>query len=417
MMGIRVPELTGSFLLKVADRALFAALCACIGAVYILDMIFFGSLTAFGALTIVYVVIGAVLRTIAVTAGVFLQKFKPGDRLYEHRGTIRALWIFCVVACLLSALNFFAAGHADKASGVTTAQAVTSATTQTKAARIAAIEAEIDEIEAERDAAVASVTRQMMAIEDDGIPGISAADNQRLDTLRQQEADYREKARTDIAAARERQEKIRNEQDKAVVDGAAASTQASTWQVFVWLGDHTPIDQDAWSNGGLFYFAMLIEFIAAFGLGAYVALKPVYARIIGLAEIEEAAAANRLRAEIETARMKSEADVAMVELQHATARIAQQAELAAARIRADAMRRQIEKQAEDEARLLAGDSPAPAVPETPPAPPPPPPDLPLEDFDPSKLGASNGGAATQHGREVNGIDHRIPVGDWRAPAA
>ena len=414
-MGKRftVPELSGSRLLKLADRMTFAAFCACVFAVYILDMIFFGSLVELGPLTIVYVIIGAVLRTIAVAAGVFLQKFKPGDRLHEHRATIRALWIFCVVACLLSAINFFAAGHADKAAGASTAETIAATTSDTKAARIDAIETEIEDIRKDRDDAVASVARAMQAIEDDGVPGISAADNQRLAELREEEERYREKAREDIKAARDRQEAIRNERDAAIVDGAVAAKDAGTWQVFVWLSDHTPISVDTWSNGGLFFFAMLVELIAAFGLGAYVALKPVYARILAHIEIEEATSRSHHEAELASARLRSESEVAMLKVEQETQRIRHEAELTAARIRAEALRQQLQRQAEEEAAAIAGGTPEEVPAADPPVTDPPDPPAAAEDLDPSKVGPSAGGAAKDLYSQADKRDDRIPAGDWR----
>jgi hypothetical protein len=301
-------KITGTGLLKLADGGLFLSYVCAVIAVYILDFIFFGSLVAFGPLTFVFVLIGFVLRSGAVFAGIVLQKLKGHDEIKGDRAMIRALWIFCVVACLASAINFFAAGHAHKASESLMGGAVAETTVASKGERISAIQAEIDGAKAEMDESIAEVNRSIDAILDDGVPGISASDNQSLMSLRAEIKEYRD----DFKALRVEKEAaisaIRAEKETALVDEAVADNTDDTWQVFIWLGQNMPFgNSDGWSTWGLFYFAMLIEAIAAFGLGAYVAIHHYLQRIIAHHAIEEDVRSIHHEAELTSARIRAKA--------------------------------------------------------------------------------------------------------------
>lgn len=301
-------KITGTGLLKLADGGLFLSYVCAVIAVYILDFIFFGSLVEFGPLTFVFVLIGFVLRSGAVFAGIVLQKLKGHDEIKGDRAMIRALWIFCVVACLASAINFFAAGHAHKASEAIMGGAVAETTVASKGERIAAIQVEIDGAKAEMDESIAEVNKSIGAILDDGVPGVSASDNQSLMSLRAEIKGYRD----DFKALRVEKEKaisnIRAERETALVDEAVAENADDTWQVFIWLGDNMPFgNSDGWSTWGLFYFAMLIEAIAAFGLGAYVAIHHFLQRIIAHHAIEEDVRSIHHEAKLTSARIEAEA--------------------------------------------------------------------------------------------------------------
>lgn len=301
-------KITGTGLLKLADAGLFLSYVCAVIAVYILDFIFFGSLVEFGLLTFVFVLIGFVLRSGAVFAGIVLQKLRNHDEIKGDRAMIRALWIFCVVACLASAINFFAAGHAHKASEAIMGGAVAETTVASKGERIAAIQAQIDAAKTEMDESIAEVNKSIDAILDDGVPGVSSADNQSLMTLRAEIKEYRD----DFKALKEEKEQeisgIRAEKETALVDEAVADNTEDTWQVFVWLGENIKIaDSDGWSTWGLFYFAMLIEAIAAFGLGAYVAIHHYLQRIIAHHAIEEDVRSIHHEAELTSARIRAEA--------------------------------------------------------------------------------------------------------------
>lgn len=302
MMG----KITGTGLLKVADRGLFLSYVCAVVAVYILDFIFFGSLVAFGPLTFVFVLIGFVLRSGAVFAGIVLQTLRGHDEIKGDRAMIRALWIFCVVACLASAINFFAAGHADKAGGVLMGREVASAEVSTKDARIATITEQIALIRSDRDAAIAEARKSIDAIKDD-VAGMSAADNASVQKLQDDISKYQDQARADIKEKETLIEAISTEKADNQIEQVRTENTDDTWQVFVWLGDNMPFgNSDGWSTWGLFYFAMLIEAIAAFGLGAYVAIHHYLQRIIAHHSIEEDVRSIHHEAELTSARIRAE---------------------------------------------------------------------------------------------------------------
>jgi hypothetical protein len=387
--------ITGTILLKVADWGLFLSYVGAVIAVYILDIIFFGSLVPLGFLTGVFILIGVVLRTGAVTAGIVLQKLKPlGPRARVARGMIRALWAFCVIACLASAINFFAAGHAEKGKDAIMGSEVAKTTVVSKGARITAIQAEIDAAKAEMDEAVAEVNKSIDAILDDGVPGVSASDNQSLMQLRAEIKEYRDDFKELKAEKEDAIEDIRSEREDAQIEETRSENTADTWQVFIWLGDNIKVaNSDGWSTWGLFYFAMLLEAIAAFGLGAYVEIHHFFRRAIADLAIEE--------------------DVRLIH---------HDAELTSARIQAEALRRQLAGRAEREAWRMMREDPEfmaamsginwlkevmgaeekperegekPEIEDPPPPrpPPPPPPENPKEDWSPQQLNGAKGGEA------------------------
>lgn len=322
-------KITGTGLLKLADKGLFLSYACAVIAVYILDFIFFGSLVPLGWLTPVFILIGFVLRSGAVFAGIVLQKLKGHEDIKGDRAMIRALWIFCVVACLASAINFFAAGHADKGAEALMNGAVAETTVTSKGERIAAIQAEIDAAKTEMDESVAEVNKSIDAILNDGVPGVSASDNQSLMTLRAEIKGYRDAFKALKSEKESAIADIRAEKETALVQEAVAENTDDTWQVFIWLGENIKVaDSHGWSTWGLFYFAMLIEAIAAFGLGAYVAIHHYLQRIIAHHAIEE--------------------DVRSIH---------HEAELTSARIKAEALKRKLAREANAAAREMAADDP------------------------------------------------------------
>jgi len=366
----RFPDITGIWLLKAADKGVFATYVGSVGVVYVLDMIFFGSIAGDNwALWPVFIAFGLVLRTGAVASGVFLQKFKGVEGYTTARLTVRAIWLFCVAACLLSALNFFAAGHADKGIDAIMGKEVAQAQIDTKDSRITTINGQIAGIRADRDAAIAEARASIDAIKDE-VDGMSAADNASVQKLQDDISKYQADARADILEKERQIAAIETAQATNKIDLTVNDNTADTWEVFIWLGDHTWWDSDQWSNGGLFFLAMLLEAIAALGLGAYADLHGRFVRIIAQLEIDE---------EIR-------------EIQHG-------ADLNRARIEATALARRVAREAEAQARELAREDPEyraaaaalgflgavlaasaqetpptpPAPPEKPPATPPPPP--------------------------------------------
>ncbi len=379
MKFFRFPDLSGAMLLRAADRALFAAYVGAVIAVYILDMIFFGSIADGWFLTGVFILIGAVLRTIAVSSGVFLQTLKTGldkkdsekaERFSGDRFMIRMLWVGCVAACLLSAINFFAAGHDAKEHEVALIENVTDETVATKAQRIAREEARILRAEQDRDAAIADNNNQIDMIRNDDVPGISAADNANIEKLNQSSATYREQARLAIDEIEKKITVIQDESDAAKIEKAGVKNQEGTWPVFVWLGEHTPLSSNDWSNTGLFYLAMLIEAVAAFGLQAYAAVRNAFMRLVSSLEIEES---------VRT--------------------IKQDALLNSERIRAEALKAKLAHEANEEADRLWGDLPKP--------------DKSSDPDEPSDKTAwsRKGGKAAQAKRRAQAADDRIPVDD------
>lgn len=322
-------NITGTGLLRAADAGLFLSYAGAVIAVYILDMIFFGSLVPLGWLTIVFILIGLVFRTVAVWAGVVLQKLKHHKDIKMARAVIRGLWLLCVTACLLSAINFFAAGHAEKGMDAMMGQKTAETEVESKDARVARINTEITDAKSEMDESIAEVNVTIAAILNDGVPGVSAADNESLTKLREEIKGYR----TDFKVLKaEKEAEIKDKQtEKAVakVEETVSENTADTWQVFIWLGDHMPFGgSDGWSTWGLFYLAMLLEAIAAFGLGAYAEIRHKFDRIIASHAIDE--------------------DVRSIH---------HEAELTSARIRAEALKRKLGREAEAEARLLMEDDP------------------------------------------------------------
>jgi hypothetical protein len=321
-------NITGTGLLRAADAGLFLSYVGAVIAVYILDMIFFGSLVPLGWLTIVFILIGLVFRTVAVWAGVVLQKLKHHKDIKMARAVIRGLWLLCVTACLLSAINFFAAGHADKGIDAIMGQEIAQTQIESKASRIATINDQIAGIRTDRDLAIAQARSSIDAIKDE-VDGMSTADNESVRKLQDDISAYQAQARADILEKENQIAVIESAQATVAVEQTVSENTADTWQVFIWLGDHMPFGgSDGWSTWGLFYLAMLLEAIAAFGLGAYADIRHKFDKIIASHAIDE--------------------DVRAIH---------HEAELTSARIRAEALKRKLGREAESEARKLMEDDP------------------------------------------------------------
>ena len=298
---ISAPNITGTGLLTAADRGVFGAYLLSVGVVYVLDMIFFGSigLAISWQMCVVFVGVGLVFRTGAVATGIYLQKLRGQADHRGARATMRAIWWACILACLLSAINFFAAGHAAKQDAPALAQQ--EKTVEVKDGRIAALEAQIAKERADRDAAIAEARLSIEAIQDE-VDGMSAADNESVQELQDDISGYRESAAPVIREKEDRINAILAEKGDDEVQLAGDRSQAATWEVFVWLGDHFYGDEEIWSNSGLFYLAILIEAMAAFGLGAYADLREPYARMLARARIDQELEALRHEAELTEAR-------------------------------------------------------------------------------------------------------------------
>lgn len=280
---------SGTRIIKAADKGVLIACIGAIVAVYILDAIFFAAWAPSQGLMPVFILIGLVIRTIAVSAGVALQWVRDSKEIELARRTIRFIWIACLIACLVPAMSFFAGGHKAQTQGADVTVETGIAATASKTARIERKEAEIGEIDTELAAAVASIQRQMQAIEDDGVPGIPEKDLRELERLSGQETEARQQARADRGALRDEIEAIQLEKEEIAVDKAEAETEVSVFfAIFQVIEDVTGLDGEGVAIFTLFFFALLIEIIAAFGLGAYYDLHRVFFRLIQEIETEEA---------------------------------------------------------------------------------------------------------------------------------
>lgn len=300
-------DLTPVGLMKAAGRGALFLFVLSIVAVYILDMIFFGSIGDGWFLTIVFVLVGITFRTGAVVLDVYLHYTKKAMGHTSAFRKVRAIWWFCIIVCLISAINFFAAGHAAKEAEGGIGEAVATTQLTSKATRISREEAKIARIERDRDAAINDINTQIEMIRNDGVPGISAADNASIAKLNEDARTYRDAATAQITEIELEISRIQDEAAVVAVDQTLAEQRSDTWEVFVWLGDHTPLSVSTWSNSGLFFMAMLLEAIAAFGLGAYVALQNTFRKVLAEMEVEESIRSIEHGAELDAARIRAEA--------------------------------------------------------------------------------------------------------------
>lgn len=275
---------SATWLIRLADKAVLFACIGAIIAVYILDAIFFATWAGDfpdGYLWLVFILIAVVIRTICVSAPVALQWVRGRPEIRTARTTIRALWIGSVLLCLVPATSFFAGGHKVNTQAAEVAAATETVSTDSKDARIATLKTQITDIEARVEKDVAEVNKSINAIMDDGVPGISASDNASLMTLRAEIKGYRDTAQADIDKKREEIRKIETESE--TVKTKAAETEATVspfMAIFVVVDEMGGPDSDLSSKLVLLAFALLIEAIAAFGLGAYYDIHRVFVRLI-----------------------------------------------------------------------------------------------------------------------------------------
>lgn len=288
-MKINSGSVSGGKIIRWADKGVLFACIGAIAVVYILDALFFAAWAPERYLIPVFMAIGIVIRTIAVFAGVSLQWVRGRREIRGARATIRALWVFCVLVCLVPAMSFFAGGHKKAQSTFDVAAAVETASVESKAVRIARIESQIDRTKEDRDASVEEANQTIQAITNDGVAGISASDNQSIARLREEIQGYRSEANTKItdfeAAIGEIEREREDVQTQAAEDKQTVSSFSAIFHV---IGEVTGTDHETWSIGVLFAFALLIEAIAAFGLGAYYDIHRIFVQIMQDIEITEA---------------------------------------------------------------------------------------------------------------------------------
>lgn len=321
-------RITGTRILKVADKGLLGAFVGAIIAVFILDAIFFMAWAPEWWLVPVFLLIGVVIRMVGVFTGPIMQVVAKDQTVGREAKTLRGLSVAAGLICLIPALSFFAGGHYNQTHGSAVAVATEAVSDSNKASRIATLKAQIDRTGDDRDASIAEANRSIELIADDGVPGISPADNQNIALLRSEIQKYRADAATKIATLENQIATI--ESEKETVQTASAEAQAKVspvYAIFEVLGSITggaPI----WAMTILFIFAILIEAIAFFGLGAYQGLHKFFIEAIQRMELEEEAHEARLEAERSRQLALAEREIAEIAMQAAESRAKTEAMLA-----------------------------------------------------------------------------------------
>lgn len=321
-------RITGTRILKVADKGLLGAFVGAIIAVFILDAIFFMAWAPEWWLVPVFLLIGVVIRMVGVFTGPIMQVAAKDKTVGREAKTLRSLSVAAGIICLIPALSFFAGGHYNQTHGSTVAVATEAVSDSNKVSRIATLKAQIDRTGDDRDASIAEANRSIELIADDGVPGISPADNQNIALLRSEIQKYRADAATKIATLENQIATI--ESEKETVQTASAEAQAKVspvYAIFEVLGSITggaPI----WAMTILFIFAILIEAIAFFGLGAYQGLHKFFIEAIQRMELEEEAHEARLEAERSRQLALAEREIAEIAMQAAESRAKTEAMLA-----------------------------------------------------------------------------------------
>ena len=324
----RRDRISGTSILRISDKGLRNAFIGAIIAVFILDAIFFMAWAPEWWLVPVFLLIGVVIRMVGVFTGPIMQVVAKDQTVGREAKTLRGLSIAAGLICLVPALSFFAGGHYNQTHSSTVAVATEAVSDSNKASRIANLRGQIDRIEGNRDASVAEANRSIELIADDGVPGISPADNQNIALLRAEIQKYRADTATQIAALEDQIGAI--EQEKEAVQTTSAEAQAKVspvYAIFEVLGSITggaPI----WAMTILFIFALLIEAIALLGLGAYQGLHKFFVEAIQRMELEEEAHEARLEAERSRQLAIAEREIAEIAMQAAESRAKTEAMLA-----------------------------------------------------------------------------------------
>lgn len=304
----RIGAVTGTRILKVADKGLLVAFIGAIIAVYILDAIFFMAWAPSMWLVPVFFLIGVVIRSTGVFTGPIMQVAAKDKTTGRETKTIRSLSIAAGILCLIPALSFFAGGHYNQTHESTVAAATEIVSDDNKASRIATIHDQVLRIEQDRDAAVAEANNTIKLIADDGVPGISNADNVSIAGLRAEIRGYRDKATSQITVLNAQISNIEQEKETVQSDAAEAKTKVSpAYAIFLVLGTMLG-SAEGWAMTILFLFAILVEAIAFFGLGAYQGLHRFFIEAIQTMELNEEAHEARLAVEAQRIKDKIAAE-------------------------------------------------------------------------------------------------------------
>lgn len=288
---------------------------ACIGsifAVYILDAIFFVAWAPSWELVGVFLLIAITIRSCGVFAGPLMQRIRSIPDLKKEARTVRALSVIAGLLCLVPALSFFAGGHRVQTQGAIVAEATSAVSDTNKTARIETLQKQIARIEKGRDDSISEANMSIQLIADDGVPGISPADNQNIALLRQEIQKYRTDASAEINALEAQIATIEQDKEVEQTQTAATATRVSPAEaIFAVLGSVWG-DAAIWGLTILFAFALLIEAMAFFGLGA---IEGMVGRLdAAIMRVELEVIAHRAQVEAEHARQKAIAEQELAEI-------------------------------------------------------------------------------------------------------
>lgn len=321
-------RISGTRILKVADKGLLGAFIGAIVAVYILDAIFFMAWAPGFWLVPVFLLIGLTIRSVGVFTGPIMQLVAKDNTIGREAKTIRSLSIAAGLVCLIPALSFFAGGHYNQTHSSTVAVATEAVSDTNKAERIKTLRGQVERIEKDRDASIAETNGTIAAIVDDGVPGISDADNKSIANLRTEIQGYRTAATAQINGIETQIGTIEQEKESVQTTSAAEQARVSPANaIFEVLGGITG-GAGIWAMSILFLFAILIEAIAFFGLGAYQGLHKFFVEAIQRMELEELAHEGRLDAERTRQLALAEEEIALIALRTAESRARTEAMMA-----------------------------------------------------------------------------------------
>lgn len=305
-------RLAATRILRWSKSGLIGASIGSIVAVYVLDAIFFIAWAPTLYLVPVFLLIALTIRSFAVYAGPIMQRIRVIKDLKKEARTVRALSVVAGLLCLVPAMSFFAGGHHYQTQGATVAAATNAVSDTNKAARIETLNKQIARIEKGRDDSISEANMSIQLIAQDGVPGISPADNQNIALLRQEIQKYRTDATSQINALETQVAAIELEKETVQTQTAETSTHVSPAEaIFAVLGSVVG-DAGVWGLSILFAFALLIEAIAFFGLGA---IEGLIGRLdVAIKRMEIEAIAHKAQVEAEHARQRAIAEQELAEI-------------------------------------------------------------------------------------------------------
>lgn len=343
------------------------------------------------------------------------------------RWSLRVMWIACIIACSIATLSFFSAGHEARQSEQADITTTETGITASKKERIDALDKQKAEALAARNDAWAAADKTIQSVKDEA-PTVSAADNQTIQTANASK-DAATTAYNEAVAALNTQINTINAEKETEMQAVTVQrvTAQPFMSVYAFLSRlfGTP---EGWAIVGAWFFAALFELLCAKLLSTVFALLKVLKRVARAIEMREAA--DEMNARIALERMRSNIEVDAIRLRSAAAQeraladieLAQRERMVEkARAQAEAIRtgtvwvdpdnllnvetelRRVEAEAkirkiqERAAKIASGEID---------------PDAPEKDSAASQR-ARDAGHASDHSKKAKGIDKRIPVRDWR----